>query len=77
MKSDLAVQAVASTRRPGADAEIGGFGGEVDLEQAGYAGGPIMVSFILIPFLDLRHLREMFALWEIHVSDLASMGSSP
>jgi len=29
-----------------ADAEIGGFGGEVDLEQAGYAGGPIMVGAI-------------------------------
>ncbi|KAH8163197.1 hypothetical protein CIB48_g5057 [Xylaria polymorpha] len=35
--------AVRSTRRPGADAEIGGFGGEVDLSAAGFASdAPIM-----------------------------------
>lgn len=38
-------KAVASTARLGADAEIGGFGGEVDLTQAGYKGAPILVSF--------------------------------
>lgn len=44
MKLTYLYQAVASTKRPGADAEIGGFGGEVDLEKAGYAGAPILVS---------------------------------
>ena len=39
-------KAVASTKRAGADAEIGGFGGEVDLHRAGYAGAPIMVGAI-------------------------------
>jgi phosphoribosylamine--glycine ligase/phosphoribosylformylglycinamidine cyclo-ligase len=39
-------KAVASTKRPGADALIGGFGGEVDQEAAGYAGAPILVSAI-------------------------------
>jgi phosphoribosylamine--glycine ligase/phosphoribosylformylglycinamidine cyclo-ligase len=37
-------KAVASTRRPGADAEIGGFAGEVDLNAANYSGAPIMVG---------------------------------
>jgi phosphoribosylformylglycinamidine cyclo-ligase len=35
--------AVRSTRRPGADAEIGGFGGLFDLRAAGYAD-PILVA---------------------------------
>ena len=34
---------VRTTRRPGADAEIGGFGGLFDLARAGYAD-PILVS---------------------------------
>ena len=32
-----------STRRPGADAEIGGFGGVFDLKAAGYTD-PLLVS---------------------------------
>ncbi|TAQ84148.1 hypothetical protein B7494_g7526 [Chlorociboria aeruginascens] len=39
-------KAVASTRRLGADAEIGGFGGEVDLDTAGYINSPVMVGAI-------------------------------
>ena len=38
--------AVASTRRPGADAEIGGFGGALDLERAGYTEPPILIQAI-------------------------------
>lgn len=34
---------VRSTRRPGADAEIGGFGGAFDLKATGYVD-PILVS---------------------------------
>jgi phosphoribosylamine--glycine ligase / phosphoribosylformylglycinamidine cyclo-ligase len=34
---------VRSTRRPGADAEIGGFGGIFDLKAAGYTD-PLLVS---------------------------------
>jgi homoserine kinase len=38
--------AVASTRRPGADAEIGGFGGALDLQAAGYNEPPILIQAI-------------------------------
>jgi phosphoribosylamine--glycine ligase/phosphoribosylformylglycinamidine cyclo-ligase len=34
---------VRSTRRPGADGEIGGFGGVFDLKEAGYID-PVLVS---------------------------------
>lgn len=39
-------KAVSSTSRPGADAIIGGFGGEFDLEAAGYTRVPVLVSAI-------------------------------
>ncbi|KAK4501269.1 hypothetical protein PRZ48_007076 [Zasmidium cellare] len=38
--------AVASTRRPGADAEIGGFGGALDLAGAGYQEAPTLIQAI-------------------------------
>ncbi len=37
---------VSSTRRPGADAEIGGFGGTFNLEAAGYSKPPILIGAI-------------------------------
>jgi phosphoribosylamine--glycine ligase/phosphoribosylformylglycinamidine cyclo-ligase len=37
--------AVRSTRRPGADAEIGGFGGIFDLKAAGY-NDPLLIAGI-------------------------------
>ncbi|KAI9808652.1 MAG: hypothetical protein M1825_003803 [Sarcosagium campestre] len=38
--------AVRSTRRPGADAEIGGFGGAFNLRQAGYTDLPTLIASI-------------------------------
>ena len=38
--------AVASTARPGTDAEIGGFGGPFDLHAAGYEQAPILIQAI-------------------------------
>ncbi|QIW99535.1 hypothetical protein AMS68_005053 [Peltaster fructicola] len=43
---DAIKAAVRSTRRPGADAEIGGFGGAFDFGAAGYTEPPIMVQAI-------------------------------
>ncbi|KAI9718899.1 MAG: hypothetical protein M1812_003783 [Candelaria pacifica] len=37
---------VRSTKRPGTDAEIGGFGGTFDLEAAGYNNPPILIGAI-------------------------------
>src|SRR6266516_1018693 len=38
--------AVKSTKRPGADADIGGFGGTCDLESAGYTKPPVLIAAI-------------------------------
>jgi homoserine kinase len=38
--------AVKSTRRPGADADIGGFGGAFDFEAAGYTEAPTLIQAI-------------------------------
>lgn len=38
--------AIASTAQPGAPAMIGGFGGEIDLEEAGWKQGTVLVSGI-------------------------------
>ena len=38
--------AVRSTKRPGADAEIGGFGGTFDLAGAGYSKAPVLLAAI-------------------------------
>lgn len=40
-------QEVASTRRPGALAVIGGFAGELDLAEAGYSNGGVLVRELL------------------------------
>lgn len=48
------VQEVASTSRPGALAIIGGFGGELDLNEAGYSNGGILVRHFTLSKLSLR-----------------------
>ncbi|CAK7213667.1 Bifunctional purine biosynthetic protein ADE1 [Sporothrix curviconia] len=80
-------KAVASTAIPGADAEIGGFGGEVDLSKAGLpASGklPILVGAIdgvgtkLKIALDLnKHDTVGIDLVAMNVNDLVVQGARP
>lgn len=77
-------KAVASTRRPGADAEIGGFGGEVDLSQAGYPGAPIVVGAIdgvgtklMIAQALNKHDTVGIDLVAMNVNDLVVQGAEP
>ncbi|KAH8803139.1 phosphoribosylglycinamide synthetase [Xylogone sp. PMI_703] len=77
-------KAVASTRRPGADAEIGGFGGEVDLNGAGYANAPIMVGAIdgvgtklMIAQAMKKHDTVGIDLVAMNVNDLVVQGAEP
>ncbi|KAI0399925.1 phosphoribosylamine--glycine ligase [Xylaria palmicola] len=77
--------AVRSTRRPGADAEIGGFGGEVDLAKAGFAGdAPIMVGAIdgvgtklMIAQATSNHRTVGIDLVAMNVNDLVVQGAEP
>ncbi|KAI1128097.1 phosphoribosylamine--glycine ligase [Nemania abortiva] len=82
--------AVRSTRRPGADAEIGGFGGEVDLAKAGFftsasAGEePIMVGAIdgvgtklMIAQAVGNHRTVGIDLVAMNVNDLVVQGAEP
>ena len=76
--------AVATTRRPGADAIIGGFGGEVDLSQAGYPGAPIVVGaidgvgtkLIIAQKMD-KHDTVGIDLVAMNVNDLVVQGAEP
>jgi phosphoribosylamine--glycine ligase/phosphoribosylformylglycinamidine cyclo-ligase len=77
-------KAVASTRRPGTDAEIGGFGGEVDLDLAGYASAPIMVGAIdgvgtklMIAQAIGKHDTVGIDLVAMNVNDLVVQGAEP
>jgi phosphoribosylamine--glycine ligase/phosphoribosylformylglycinamidine cyclo-ligase len=77
-------KAVASTRRPGADAEIGGFGGEVDLSKAGYPGAPIIVGAIdgvgtklMIAQALNKHDTVGIDLVAMNVNDLVVQGADP
>lgn len=77
--------AVRSTRRPGADAEIGGFGGEVDLGQAGYAASPIIVvgaidgvgTKLMIAQKMGKHDTVGIDLVAMNVNDLVVQGAEP
>jgi phosphoribosylamine--glycine ligase/phosphoribosylformylglycinamidine cyclo-ligase len=76
--------AVSNTRRPGADAEIGGFGGEVDLNIAGYPGAPIMVGAIdgvgtklMIAQAMQKHDTVGIDLVAMNVNDLVVQGAEP
>lgn len=76
--------AVASTRRPGADAIIGGFGGEVDLSAAGHPGAPIIVGAIdgvgtklIIAQKMNKHDTVGIDLVAMNVNDLVVQGAEP
>ncbi|KAK4138227.1 phosphoribosylamine--glycine ligase [Trichocladium antarcticum] len=76
--------AVATTRRPGADAVIGGFGGEVDLSAAGHPGAPIIVGaidgvgtkLIIAQKMD-KHDTVGIDLVAMNVNDLVVQGAEP
>ncbi|RFU30618.1 hypothetical protein B7463_g5720, partial [Scytalidium lignicola] len=77
-------KAVASTRRAGADAEIGGFGGEVNLSAAGYANAPIMVGAIdgvgtklMVAQIMKKHDTVGIDLVAMNVNDLVVQGAEP
>ncbi|KAF2496776.1 phosphoribosylformylglycinamidine cyclo-ligase-like protein [Lophium mytilinum] len=76
--------AVKSTKRPGADAEIGGFGGMFDLKAAGYTEPPILVGAIdgigtkvKIAFEMGKHDTVGIDLVAMNVNDLVVQGARP
>ncbi|KAI3337333.1 phosphoribosylamine--glycine ligase [Xylariaceae sp. AK1471] len=77
--------AVRSTRRAGADAEIGGFGGEVDLSKAGFSSdAPIMVGAIdgvgtklMIAQATSNHRTVGIDLVAMNANDLVVQGAEP
>ena len=76
--------AVASTRRPGADAEIGGFGGALDLAAAGYSEPPILIQAIdgigtklMIAFAMDDYSSVGIDLVAMNVNDLVVQGAEP
>lgn len=81
---DKIKKAVASTRRAGADAEIGGFGGEVDLSQCGYPDAPVLVGAIdgvgtklMIAQSMKKHDTVGIDLVAMNVNDLIVQGAEP
>lgn len=75
---------VASTRRPGALAEIGGFAGELDLAGAGYSSGGILVAAIdgvgtklMIAQIMNKHDTVGIDLVAMNVNDLLAGGAEP
>ena len=76
--------AVASTKRAGADAEIGGFGGELDLSKCGFPGAPILVGAIdgvgtklMIAQAIDKHDTVGVDLVAMNVNDLVVQGAQP
>lgn len=81
---DKIKKAVASTKRAGADAEIGGFGGEVDLSKCGFPDAPIMVGAIdgvgtklMIAQAMNKHDTVGIDLVAMNVNDLVVQGATP
>jgi len=75
---------VKSTRRPGADAEIGGFGGALDLKAAGYDEPPTLIAAIdgigtkvKIAFAMGKHDTVGIDLVAMNVNDLVVQGAEP
>ena len=76
--------AVASTKRPGASAEIGGFGGTLDLSAAGYTSAPTLVQAIdgigtklKVAFAVGKHDTVGIDLVAMNVNDLVVQGAEP
>lgn len=76
--------AVKSTRRPGADAEIGGFGGAFDFTAAGYTEAPTLVQAIdgVGTKLKIAFAMDDFStvgidLVAMNVNDLVVQGAEP
>ena len=76
--------AVASTARPGTDAEIGGFGGPFDLHAAGYEQAPMLVQAIDGVGTKLKiavatgiHSTVGIDLVAMNVNDLVVQGAEP
>ncbi|KAI9802864.1 MAG: hypothetical protein M1833_001463 [Piccolia ochrophora] len=76
--------AVRSTRRPGADAEIGGFGGTFDLAGAGYTDLPILIGAIdgVGTKLKIAHAMDKhdtvgIDLVAMSINDLLAQGAHP
>lgn len=76
--------AVASTRRPGADAEIGGFGGAFDFSAAGYLEPPTLIQAIdgVGTKLKIAFAMDDFStvgtdLVAMNVNDLVVQGAEP
>ncbi|KAJ5030286.1 PurM, Phosphoribosylaminoimidazole synthetase [Bipolaris maydis] len=74
----------ASTKRPGADGKIGGFGGLLDLQAAGYKEAPILVGAIdgigtkvKIAFEMGKHDTVGIDLVAMNVNDLVVQGAEP
>ena len=81
---DKIKKAVASTKRPGADAEIGGFGGEIDLSHCGFPGAPVLVGAIdgvgtklMIAQTMKKHDTVGIDLVAMNVNDLIVQGATP
>jgi phosphoribosylformylglycinamidine cyclo-ligase len=80
---DLIKPLVRATARPGADAEIGGFGGLFDLRRAGYAD-PVLVAAtdgvgtkVKIAIETGRHTTIGIDLVAMSVNDLVVQGAEP
>jgi homoserine kinase len=76
--------AIATTKRPGADATIGGFGGMIDLQAAGYKEAPILVQAtdgvgtkLKIAFALNKHDSVGIDLVAMNVNDLVVQGAEP
>jgi homoserine kinase len=76
--------AVATTKRPGADATLGGFGGMIDLQAAGYDKAPILVQAtdgvgtkLKIAFAINKHDTVGIDLVAMNVNDLVVQGAEP
>jgi homoserine kinase len=77
-------RSVASTKRPGTDAAIGGFGGSFDLQAAGYKEAPILIQAIdgvgtklKIAFAVGKYDTVGIDLVAMNVNDLVVQGAEP